>query len=236
MNTFNLKKFLVENKLTNNSILSNESKLQQGFDQVDTGMTKHRNLMRIANQLFPEFDGKLANFRLLDKDQVDQVYAKYTEEGLDEEVLEETGTFFKATVKFSDKPGIQYGYTVNGNNEEEARQELAAKLAQVEPGREYEIVKIGSPSQPQAAAGPLADIDYDSIEVDGVDTSDYPDFTDAYIATANFADGTPLTDEELDQLNDEMADEIHDLAYQSLLEGKTKREQELLKEVFKTLK
>jgi hypothetical protein len=149
---------------------------------------------------------------------------------------EEDSTFFKATVKFSDKPGIQYGYTVNGNNEEEARQELAAKLAQVEPGREYEIVKIGSPNQPQAAAVPLADIDYDSIEVDGVDTNDYPDFTDAYIAAANFADGTSLTDEELDQLNDEMADEIHDLAYQSLLEGKTKREQELLKEVFKTLK
>jgi len=149
---------------------------------------------------------------------------------------EEDGTFFKATVTFSDKPGIQYGYTINGSNEEEARQELAAKLAQEEPGREYEVVKIGSPSQPQAAAGALADIDHGSIEIEGIDTNDYPDFTDAYIAAANFEDGTPLTDEELDQLNDEMADEIHDLAYQSLFEGKTAREQELLKEVFKTLK
>ena len=153
-----------------------------------------------------------------------------------EKLNEKSSTFFKATVTFSDKPGIQYGYTVNGSNEEEARQELTAKLSQEEPGREYEIVKIGNANQPKAPAGALADVDYDSIEIDGIDTDDYPDFVDAYIAAANFEDGTPLTDEELDQLNDEMAGEIHDLAYQSLFEGKTKREQELLKEVFKTLK
>ena len=65
---------------------------------------------------------------------------------------------------------------------------------------------------------------------------DYPDFVDAFIGAANFEDGTPLTDEEIDQLNDEMADEISDLAYQSLFEGKTAREKKLLREVYKTIK
>jgi hypothetical protein len=43
------------------------------------------------------------------------------------------------------------------------------------------------------------------IEVDGIDTRDYPDFCDAYIAgaTIELEDGTfrDATDEELDELN-----------------------------------
>lgn len=41
-----------------------------------------------------------------------------------------------------------------------------------------------------------------SIEIEGVDTSDYPDFADAFICYAERSDtGEPLTDEELDELN-----------------------------------
>jgi hypothetical protein len=39
----------------------------------------------------------------------------------------------------------------------------------------------------------------DSIEVDGIDTSDYPDFCDAYIDKAR-VNGRKATDWELDQL------------------------------------
>ncbi len=43
---------------------------------------------------------------------------------------------------------------------------------------------------------------YVNIEIDGVDMSDYPDFCDAFINYAEHADtGIPLTDEELDALN-----------------------------------
>ena len=149
---------------------------------------------------------------------------------------EEDGTFFKLTVNFEDKPGINYGYTIHANTEEEAREQLAGKLSQEDQGREYSISSVSGPNTTQPTPDALADIDRGSIELDGIDMDDYPDFVDAFIGAANFEDGTPLTDKELDQLNDEMADEIHDLAYQSLFEGKTAREQELLKEVFKTLK
>ena len=42
----------------------------------------------------------------------------------------------------------------------------------------------------------------DNIEVDGIDYADYPDFCDAYIASADY-DGREMTDEELDILNDD---------------------------------
>ena len=42
----------------------------------------------------------------------------------------------------------------------------------------------------------------DNIEVDGIDYADYPDFCDAYIASAYY-DGREMTDEELDVLNDD---------------------------------
>ena len=46
------------------------------------------------------------------------------------------------------------------------------------------------------------------IEVDGIDTRDYPDFCDAYISNANYGD-REMTDEELEQLNDD-SDFVYD--------------------------
>ena len=42
----------------------------------------------------------------------------------------------------------------------------------------------------------------DNIEVDGIDTKDYPDFCDAYIVSADY-DGIPMTEEQLDEINDD---------------------------------
>ena len=50
-----------------------------------------------------------------------------------------------------------------------------------------------------------------SIEVDGVDMRDYPDFCDAYIDYAEYADGTPLTDAELDLLQNQESDYVYEL-------------------------
>ena len=60
------------------------------------------------------------------------------------------------------------------------------------------------------------EVDSTSIEVDGVDPRDSPDFSDAYVSAAVFMDGTPLDDDELDQLNDNYPELIHDLAHDSL--------------------
>tara|TARA_B110000967_G_scaffold1009_1_gene1053 strand:+ start:178 stop:363 length:186 start_codon:yes stop_codon:yes gene_type:complete len=41
-----------------------------------------------------------------------------------------------------------------------------------------------------------------NIEIDGIDTKDYPDFCDAYISSADY-DGVPMNDEQLDELNED---------------------------------
>ena len=43
-----------------------------------------------------------------------------------------------------------------------------------------------------------------NIEVDGINYNDYPDFCDAYIASAYY-DGKPMTDEQLDEINEDAA-------------------------------
>lgn len=47
------------------------------------------------------------------------------------------------------------------------------------------------------------ELDYKSIEVYGIDMNDYPDFVDAFISEACWEDGSPLTDAELDALNED---------------------------------
>ena len=42
----------------------------------------------------------------------------------------------------------------------------------------------------------------DNIEVDDIDTSDYPDFCDAFISSADY-NGKPMTDDQLDELNED---------------------------------
>ena len=79
--------------------------------------------------------------------------------------------------------------------------------------------------KPQAQSQPgLEGVNYRSIEIDGVDSDDYPDFVDAYVISAEFEDGTPLSEEELEQLTDELyqSGELADMAAQSLYEGKKK--------------
>ena len=44
--------------------------------------------------------------------------------------------------------------------------------------------------------------DLTDIEIAGIDMNDYPYFCDAYVEYAEKADGTPLTDAEIDALNE----------------------------------
>jgi hypothetical protein len=54
------------------------------------------------------------------------------------------------------------------------------------------------------------------LEVDGVDSGDYPDFSDAYFSSGCYEDGTPLTEEELDRLTILADDVLWEMAYDKL--------------------
>ena len=57
-----------------------------------------------------------------------------------------------------------------------------------------------------------------NIELGGVDMTDYPDFCDAYVESAEKLDGTLLTEAELEAFSelDETASYINENAYESL--------------------
>ena len=60
-------------------------------------------------------------------------------------------------------------------------------------------------------------IDYtmiESVEVEGIDTRDYPDFSDAYISYAEI-DGREATEEELQELSDD-SHFVHELVWERL--------------------
>ena len=55
----------------------------------------------------------------------------------------------------------------------------------------------------------------DNITFDGIDYNDYPDFVDASIVTADY-DGREMTDEELDELNEDsefVGERVHDYLF-----------------------
>ena len=54
------------------------------------------------------------------------------------------------------------------------------------------------------------------LEVDGVDSRDFPDFADAYFSYACYEDGTPLTDDELNELTESHSDVLWEKAYDSM--------------------
>jgi hypothetical protein len=54
----------------------------------------------------------------------------------------------------------------------------------------------------------------EDIEIDGIDTRDYPDFCDAFILEATYK-GREMTDEELEALNED-SDFVHDKVMESL--------------------
>lgn len=54
----------------------------------------------------------------------------------------------------------------------------------------------------------------ENVEVDGIDTSDYPDFCDAFIASAYY-DGEPMTAKQLDELNED-SDFVYDCVLNQL--------------------
>lgn len=59
------------------------------------------------------------------------------------------------------------------------------------------------------------EIDFSTLQVDGIDTRDYPDFCDAFICYGEYTDGTPLEEVDLQALNDD-ASLIYELVEQAI--------------------
>lgn len=62
------------------------------------------------------------------------------------------------------------------------------------------------------------EIDYKSLEIDGIDYNDAPDFVDAYFSDGYYTDGTPLSDADLEELSSDY-DLVHKYVQDYLYEG-----------------
>ncbi len=63
----------------------------------------------------------------------------------------------------------------------------------------------------------MINLDYsqiEDVEVDGIDTRDYPDFCDAFIASASYQ-GREMTDDELSVLNED-SDYVYEAVQQRI--------------------
>lgn len=56
-------------------------------------------------------------------------------------------------------------------------------------------------------------IDFKSVELDGIDERDYPDFSDAFIEYAETVDGVPLTAWQIEIVNQD-SELVHELAHE----------------------
>ena len=51
-------------------------------------------------------------------------------------------------------------------------------------------------------------VDLKSVDFDGIDKNDAPDYSDAFIVSAHFVDGVDLTEEQLEQLFELCGDDL----------------------------
>jgi len=56
-----------------------------------------------------------------------------------------------------------------------------------------------------------------NVVIDGICLNDYPDFVDAYIASADDSNGNPLTDEQLEALTDNNSEFVQEMAHDEVM-------------------
>ena len=62
---------------------------------------------------------------------------------------------------------------------------------------------------------PVKTLNIQTVQIEGVDTNDYPDFCDAFIAYAEWNDGTILTEDECEWQTNMHPDIVNQLATES---------------------
>jgi len=56
-----------------------------------------------------------------------------------------------------------------------------------------------------------------NVVIDGICLNDYPDFVDAYIASADDSNGNPLTDEQLEALTNNNQEFVQEMAHDEIM-------------------
>jgi len=57
-------------------------------------------------------------------------------------------------------------------------------------------------------------VDLESVKIDGIDYKDYPDFCDAFIASAKYNNGEPLSSDDCDAFMNEHTTVFYELVWE----------------------
>lgn len=146
------------------------------------------------------------------------IAASSEEAGEEEEPKEATQTPSSWTDKQGEKhPATRVQGASYGNEKEVSTEPKSKKNAILD--KDDEVEESTSVTEASGIMISGKEVDTASLQVDGVDSSDYPDFADAYISQASFVDGTDLSDDEMNQLNDQYGELANELAFDSLHES-----------------
>ena len=239
-NNFDLRQFLIENKLTKNTKLLKENSeffLDAIFDSANDSLRSgdiDDGIFNTVKDYIDSHEEELLSYQDQNpQDIADDLIAKATSgelNNINEARVEGFDVNKKAfKVSFINKYGGEGDSRILNAETPEQAEEVFTNIFVKNPDmvksiKSIEPYQVPAP-KPQAQSRPgLEGVNYGSIEIDGVDSNDYPDFVDAYVAYAEFEDGTPLSEEELYQLTDELYEsgELADRAAESLYEGKEK--------------
>ena len=77
----------------------------------------------------------------------------------------------------------------------------------------YDNWKLESPQYDSEETCHINIEDVTDLEVDGVETDDYPDFSNAFFCSGWY-NGRELTDEELNDLGDNYPEKLNEMAYE----------------------
>ena len=61
------------------------------------------------------------------------------------------------------------------------------------------------------------EINLSTLVVDGVDLRDFPDFCDAFVTEGFFADGTAMSESDLDTFNEDNPEVAQEMAFETVL-------------------
>jgi len=139
-----------------------------------------------------------------------------------ESVVALEGLYMQMITEDATNDADPQGYSVPESNEAKVKVECWNKETNsVIPECMYEDGSIKPECWKEASgAHPVTingkEVDMKSLEVDGVDTRDYPDFSDAFISAGWFTDGSKMSDDELDSFQNQHSDVAHELAHNSV--------------------
>jgi len=202
-------------------------KLMSSRKYTDTTALLTTILGDIANRLITQDGDDVANFAALMGDLISSEGEAFGQKREPEYIKDKKLAIVLAQKYMKDLNAIRDNpeYEAEVRQDPISRKTMKGPVSDEADDFEESIMRIGEEDHGASSEGPMsAEPDYEvtvngkpvdihSLEVENPYPEDYPDFVDAYFSAGQFTDGTPMSDQELEQLGSENGDLLHTAAH-----------------------